>query len=452
MSKNLLKAVENGVINEITIDGTVILQIIKHSVEHNSKFVSGVLTGFVSEDSIDISNSYPYLTDTADPEKVSEYTKRCHLRLEGSDYDFEPVGIYITSSYSDFISEKIINTISANEQTVKKCAFLVYDPQETRLGRLSLKAYRLARPFLKADANRCNAQETILQAKYSDDLFEALPLKITNIDFVKAYLMQLRCEEYSTTLHHLTEDQSSSSSSSKSSQSPSNVLSISFSDADFAALTLEKGSQIHHRMELLSSASENLATEETKFTSYHRLLSRHRLYQEKKRQEAANPSSSQSKEKDMKFVIKEPFCVKSVMIKEQVHHHAQRASELTKQSYAVINALDEIQKALRRKGMGEEEEQESEDKEKAAQEKIMEKDEEGDEEGDVAVEVGVEVGEVDDEDHAILPQISGEEEGDDEFPLGIADPTATLLENEDADVIEPLLSTSTILEGATLEP
>jgi hypothetical protein len=125
--------VKPGYVNQVVIDGMVILQIIKHSSDIHSEMISGILTGFATQDAVEISNCFPTPADFPNAAESGIYIQHCFERLGGSDYEPTPVGIYASTRYSDFITDKIINTLVENQRATDKFVFIVYDPVQTAL-------------------------------------------------------------------------------------------------------------------------------------------------------------------------------------------------------------------------------------------------------------------------------------------------------------------------------
>jgi hypothetical protein len=114
-------------VDEIRIDGIVLLQIIKHCCEipQNSR-VCGILTGFSLNTQIIVSNNIPLIGDEGkfSPENV----KKCLQNIRNANYEHLQVGFYCASKQSNFVGEAMLKALADYEIDFKKHFILVFDP------------------------------------------------------------------------------------------------------------------------------------------------------------------------------------------------------------------------------------------------------------------------------------------------------------------------------------
>jgi translation initiation factor 3 subunit H len=145
---------DSGELNEVQLDGVVVLKIIKHCKDNLNEVVTGIIMGLDFDSTLEVTNCFPLpkLADEEDEAAESnegeEYQWEMMKCLREVNVDNNAVGWYTSTHMSDFLNAGTIDTQFNYQDKIKKSVALVYDPLKTSQGSLSLRAFRLTVHFM----------------------------------------------------------------------------------------------------------------------------------------------------------------------------------------------------------------------------------------------------------------------------------------------------------------
>jgi len=238
----------NHQLDEIVLDGLVVLKIIKHCRDNVTEIVTGQLLGLDVGAKLEVTNCYPFPKlseeeDESDVEGGAEYQLEMMRCLREVNVDNNTVGWYTSTYMSSFISEGTIDTQFNYQDKIKKSIALIYDPLKTSNGVLSLKAYRLTTQFMDLFREGSFTKESLAKANLSfNEIWEEIPIRIRNSSLMAAFLTEL--EESGRV------------------------------ESDFEKLDLSINPYLEKNLESLSECLDVIAAEQQKFQIYQRNLQR----------------------------------------------------------------------------------------------------------------------------------------------------------------------------------
>ena len=127
------------------------MKIAKHSQENMPELISGFLVGIDDEDSLNISNCFPYPHGIGTEEQKFQISVLDHCK--SVNFDAYNVGWYQSTYLGSYINETLIRnqySYQTNPKSTNMCVALIYDQMKTvRTGSLAIKAIRLTDQFIK---------------------------------------------------------------------------------------------------------------------------------------------------------------------------------------------------------------------------------------------------------------------------------------------------------------
>jgi len=173
------------------------MKIIKHCYEEKSNIDTprGGLLGLVIENRLEITNSFAFPVARSDQEPVDEdYSTNMILHMKKINQDYLHVGWYQSCDLGSFVTLDFVVAQQGYQDSIEESIVVVYDPQKTEKGFLSLKAYRLTPHALKllADIEGNITPELVKSLHLSyDRMFHEVPLVIRNSPLANALCCQL---------------------------------------------------------------------------------------------------------------------------------------------------------------------------------------------------------------------------------------------------------------------
>jgi translation initiation factor 3 subunit H len=183
-------------VKQVQLDGSVVLKIIKHCQEEGSgsEWVTGCLVGVVVDETLEISNCFPFPKDSTDnPREEIEYQKNVLKKLRTVNVDYHEVGWYQSTYLGSHVSREFLEAHVGYQRAIQESVVLIYDPLQTSRGALSLKAYRLTPQILTMmGASDPFTPESVQQAGvvHSDVLVE-LPVTLRSSRLTSVLLQEL---------------------------------------------------------------------------------------------------------------------------------------------------------------------------------------------------------------------------------------------------------------------
>merc|ERR1712153_183678 len=183
-------------LDSVELDGLVVLKIVKHCKEHLPQLVTGQLLGLDYGGTLEVTNCFPFPSSTegADEELAedgAEYQYDMMRCLREVNVDNNTVGWYQSTYLGSHITESMVTTQYNYQESIPKCVCLVWDPLQQAQGKLGIKALRLSVEFMELYKTQEFTLDSISKASLSwEDVFEQVPVSITNSHLLKGWLLQ----------------------------------------------------------------------------------------------------------------------------------------------------------------------------------------------------------------------------------------------------------------------
>ena len=315
-------------VKQVQLDGSVVLKIIKHCQEEGSgsEWVTGCLVGVVVDETLEISNCFPFPKDSTDnPREEIEY-QNVLKKLRTVNVDYHEVGWYQSTYLGSHVSREFLEAHVGYQRAIQESVVLIYDPLQTSRGALSLKAYRLTPQILTMmGASDPFTPESVQQAGvvHSDVLVE-LPVTLRSSRLTSVLLQEL---PKSTTL-------------------PSNAL-----------LGLSSTELLQKNVQLLMENVESLQLETYRLLGYEKNISKQaqqkqqflqrRREENERREKTGEPplpmtDEAIEQESNLKPVVP-PQRLEALLIGEQVDLRCQQISEIAGAAFAKLYLAEGLQ-------------------------------------------------------------------------------------------------------------
>lgn len=147
---------ERPQVEVVELDGLVLLKIIRHCKESLPSFVTGQLLGLDIGRTLEVTNCFPFpsrddtdYTSTEDDKDGVEYQVEMMRCLRNVNVDNNTVGWYQSTHLGSYITESCLEHQFHYQENIRNCVVLIFDPMQTTVGNLHLKAFRLTDAFMK---------------------------------------------------------------------------------------------------------------------------------------------------------------------------------------------------------------------------------------------------------------------------------------------------------------
>jgi len=182
----------------VQMDGLAVMKIIKHCCEEGSNIdvPRGGLLGLLIENRLEITNTFAFpITKPNEDSNEDDYQANMMMHMKKSNQDYLHVGWYQSCEIgSNLVTTEFVLAQQGYQDSIEESVVIIYDPQKTAKGFLSLKAYRLTPQALKLLAENENmiTPELVKSLHISyDKLFHEVPILIRNSHLTCALLCQL---------------------------------------------------------------------------------------------------------------------------------------------------------------------------------------------------------------------------------------------------------------------
>jgi translation initiation factor 3 subunit H len=149
------KLEERPTVEVVELDGLVLLKIIRHCKESLPSFVTGQLLGLDIGRALEVTNCFPFPSrDDADfgvgedDKDGAEYQVDMMRCLRNVNVDNNTVGWYQSTNIGSYMTESCLEHQFHYQENIRNCVVLVFDPMQTTIGNLHLKAFRLTDEFM----------------------------------------------------------------------------------------------------------------------------------------------------------------------------------------------------------------------------------------------------------------------------------------------------------------
>jgi translation initiation factor 3 subunit H len=195
-------------ITRVQLEGLVVLKIIKHCQENFPMTVMGQLLGMDMDETLEITNCYPFMTQsanaTAGPDALEhsqtfeanqlQYQRDMMLSVREVNIDHQVVGWFYStgSQMGSFLSAQWLDTQFSYQQSLSNIVCIIYDPVRTEEGTLCLRAYRLTEPFMQVYAKGdFSSLGFSREGCLSSGMIEEVPITLHNSSLINAALVDL---------------------------------------------------------------------------------------------------------------------------------------------------------------------------------------------------------------------------------------------------------------------
>ncbi|XP_002737572.1 eukaryotic translation initiation factor 3 subunit H-like [Saccoglossus kowalevskii] len=309
----------------VQIDGLVVLKIVKHCQEEStggSELVQGVLLGLVVDNTLEITNCFPFPrhTDDEDFDEV-QYQMEMMRNLRHVNIDHLHVGWYQSTYYGAFMNKALLDSQFNYQHSIEESVVLIYDPIKTTRGTLCLKAYRLTPQLMHMYKEGDFTPESIKKSSLSyEQMFEEIPIVIKNSHLINTLLCEIE---------------------NKSPPKEGNFL------------NLATGSVLKKNLRLLMDSVDELNQDTNKFINYQRNVGKQQQakqqYLYKRTQEnmaLQGRGEAPLPEEDLSKIFKPitvPSRLDSLLVAGQIKHHTDLVNQFASQSFGKLFMCEALQ-------------------------------------------------------------------------------------------------------------
>mmetsp|Transcript_5236 Transcript_5236/g.14055 ORF Transcript_5236/g.14055 Transcript_5236/m.14055 type:complete len:363 (+) Transcript_5236:104-1192(+) len=200
-------------IEQIELDGLVIMKIIKHCQETYPITVTGQLLGMDVDEILEVTNCYPFpqstpsaqytsgnafLDQDLDPQVDHSQFQMDMMRcVREVNIDHQVVGWYQSTGaqVGSFLTPQWLETQAAYQANLSAVVCLVYDPIRTVEGSLNLRAYRISPRFMALYSK--GQFSSVAFAKHgvsTKNMVEELPIRVRNAAVINAMVSSLELD------------------------------------------------------------------------------------------------------------------------------------------------------------------------------------------------------------------------------------------------------------------
>ncbi|KAL7630729.1 UNVERIFIED_CONTAM: hypothetical protein RMT77_019061 [Armadillidium vulgare] len=181
-------------INVVQLEGLALMKIVKHCHEEgagNTEVAQGVLLGLVVEDKLEITNCFPFPRHADDVDE-EDYQLEMMRHLRKVNVDHLSVGWYQSTQLGNFITTQLLESQYSYQTSIEESVVLIYDPNKTARGFLSVKAYRLTPEAISVVQERDYTPEVLRKMRLGyENLFQEIKVVIKNSHLLNTLLCEL---------------------------------------------------------------------------------------------------------------------------------------------------------------------------------------------------------------------------------------------------------------------
>ncbi|KAJ1623804.1 hypothetical protein T492DRAFT_1052308 [Pavlovales sp. CCMP2436] len=307
----------------VELDGLVLLKIIRHCKESLPSFVTGQLLGLDIGRVLEVTNCFPFPSrDDAeygaaeDDKDGAEYQLEMMRCLRNVNVDNNTVGWYQSTHLGSYITESCLEHQFHYQENIRNCVVLVFDPMQSTIGNLHLKAFRLTDEFMALYREKQFTPDALSAAKVSStNVFQELPIKLHNSQVVMALLLELEEEEEAVI------------------------------ETQAASFEMTSGPFLEKHVELLIDSMDELSNESYKLQFYERNMQRQKLLQSQalaqKRANGGRDGPDEELANNPAFKpIQPPSRLESLLVANQISLYCEQVDRLSAQSLGKLYLLN----------------------------------------------------------------------------------------------------------------
>ncbi|KAG8467897.1 hypothetical protein KFE25_006949 [Diacronema lutheri] len=319
------KPEERPQVEVVELDGLVLLKVIRHCKESLPSFVTGQLLGLDIGRVLEVTNCFPFPSrDDAeyggeDDKDGAEYQVEMMRCLRNVNVDNNTVGWYQSTHLGSYMTESCLEHQFHYQENIRNCVVLVFDPMQTTVGNLELKAFRLTDEFMALYREKQFTPDALAAAKVSStNVFQELPIKLHNSHVVMGLLLELE-------------------------EGDDAVV-----EAQAASFEMSGGPYIEKHVELLIDCMDELSNESYKLQFYERNVQRQKLMQQqavaaKRKADGGQRTQGEFDEElsnNPAFKpIQPPNRLEALLVANQISHHCEQVNKLSAQGLGKLYLL-----------------------------------------------------------------------------------------------------------------
>mmetsp|Transcript_27804 Transcript_27804/g.42071 ORF Transcript_27804/g.42071 Transcript_27804/m.42071 type:complete len:287 (+) Transcript_27804:97-957(+) len=176
-------------IDKVQLDGLALLKIVKHCHESLPQMVSGSLLGLANENgTLEVTHAFPFPDSTdagpSNDDAGQDFQLEMMRMLREVNVDNNCVGWYQSMYLGSYSTASFLeNQLSYQTDLSPNAVVLLYDPLQTSHGSLVLKCFRLKKSYVESK-----------NASSSEEIFEEIPVVLTNPGLGKALVHELKAD------------------------------------------------------------------------------------------------------------------------------------------------------------------------------------------------------------------------------------------------------------------
>lgn len=307
------KEVSQQALQEVQIDGQVLLKVLKHCKECMPSLVTGQLLGLDIGSTLEVTSAFPFPSESEDGEgDGAGYQLEMMRCLREVNVDNNTVGWYQSTYLGSYQTVELIETFLNYQENIKRCVCLVYDPYRSSQGVLALKALKLTDSFMEVYRGGNVTADALAKGNISwQDIFEEIPISIAN-----------------STLHSVLMQEIESDAAAN--------------QADFDRLVLSTNPYLEKNLEFLSECLDDLQVEQQKISFYNRNAARQQQQQaqwlQKRRAEnfqrraaGEEPLPEEDNNNPIFKALSEPSKLDSLLITNQINNYCNQINQFAGQ-------------------------------------------------------------------------------------------------------------------------
>eukprot|EP00878_Enallax_costatus_P017419 GHUV01018293.1.p1 GENE.GHUV01018293.1~~GHUV01018293.1.p1 ORF type:complete len:270 (+),score=109.91 GHUV01018293.1:634-1443(+) len=260
--------------------------------------------------------------ESASGQNYQQEFLRC---LREVNVDNNTVGWYQSSTLGAYQTQEMIETFISYHDSIKKCVCIVYDPQKSQRGQVSLCAVRLKESFIDLFKEQKLTGKDLREAGVSwKDVFVEIPIKIHNSSLAQALIADLNPAAGATT-------------------------------GDLERLNLGNAAYLTKNMDNLIECMDDLLAEQQKVSMYHRNVARQQqqmaAWLQKRKQEniarrAAGEEALPEEDPALFKPIPEPAALDQYLVTNQIASYCDMLGAAAEKGMAKLYMVQGLQKAV----------------------------------------------------------------------------------------------------------
>ncbi|KAL5248969.1 hypothetical protein ACHWQZ_G017991 [Mnemiopsis leidyi] len=188
-------------IQQVEITSQVIMKITRHCHHELEKqldpHVNGVLLGLINENKhvLEVTHCFPLMnSDTDEGMEINrEYMLEMERSLRQVNIDYQQVGFYQSTYLNTHCDRNFLDSVFDYLEEMNEAIALIYDPLKTKLGNLSIRAFKLSAPAFKLykEDKEFTAEMLRENSLTYENLFVEIPVVIKNSSLTNVLLCEL---------------------------------------------------------------------------------------------------------------------------------------------------------------------------------------------------------------------------------------------------------------------